>query len=131
MIEVVEGVNAAITTVKKLNELNEKIKNAEVKMLIADLSIQLSDAKISISELLDRNRVLQEEINSLKSDQCEPLTFKDGVYFDSNNDGPFCPGCYDGKKQKHRILPVAAPLHRKMGVHQCSVCGKFFNYKGI
>jgi hypothetical protein len=130
MVEVIEGINAAIETVKKLIEVNEKVKDADVKMLIADLSIQLAEAKISIAELLDKNRKLQEEIKTLKSEPCEALIFKDDVYFDNNGDGPFCPGCYDGKRQKHRILPVAAPVHRKMGVHQCTVCGKFFTYKG-
>ena len=129
MIDVILGINAAIETVTKLKELNEKIKDADVKMLIADLSIELAEAKISIAELLDKNRELQNEINSLKSEQCEPLIFKNGVYFDSNGDGPFCPGCYEGEKKKHRILLVGAPVHRQRGVHQCTVCQKFFTYR--
>ena len=33
MIEIIEGVNSAIETVKSLSTLNEKIKDADVKML--------------------------------------------------------------------------------------------------
>jgi regulator of replication initiation timing len=129
MLELMAVVNASIETAKKLKALNEKIENADVKMLIADLCIQLSEAKLSISELLDNNRKLQEEINSLRSDQCEPLIFKDGVYYDSNNDGPFCPSCYDEKKRKHRMVPIN-PMYHKPGVHKCVVCDKRFNTNG-
>jgi len=128
MIDVILGINSAIETVTKLKELNEKIKDADVKMLIANLSIELSEAKISISELLDKNRELQEEINSLKSEQNEVFFFKDGVYFDSNGNGPFCPSCYEGEKKKHSLLPSANPVNRKMGGHQCTVCQKYFTY---
>ena len=130
MVDVITGIDAAIKTAKKLIEVNEAIENADVKMLIAELSVQLAEAKISIAELLDKNRGLQDEIESLKKKQDEELNFIDGVYFDNNGDGPFCPGCYDGKKQKHRLILVSASQHRKMGVHRCSVCNKFFTYEG-
>ena len=48
-MDVITGINIAIETLKKLKEVNESIKNAEIKMIIADLSLQLSEAKMSIS----------------------------------------------------------------------------------
>ena len=130
MIDIIAGVNAALETVKKLKEVNEKIKNAEVKMIIADISMQLADAKISISELLDRNRILENEIKSLKEKECEKLIYKNGAYYSSDGDGPFCPGCYDEKGKKYRIAIISADL-KFTGIHKCTVCGKTVALKTI
>ena len=123
MIDIIAGVNAAFETLKKLKEVNEKVKNADVKMLIADLSMQLADAKISISELLDKNRALEEEIKSLKGKESEKLIYKNGAYYSSDGDGPFCPGCYDEKGKKYRIAIISADFEFT-GIHKCTVCGK-------
>jgi hypothetical protein len=45
MIEIIAGINSAIETVRKLGVLNEKIKDVDIKMLIADLNIELANAK--------------------------------------------------------------------------------------
>ena len=122
MIEIISGLNTAIDLVKRLRELNDKIQSADIKMLIADLSEQLAEAKISIAELLEKNLKLEEEIKSLKEKKKEELVFKNGAYYSVNDDGPFCPGCYDKQKSKSRLIRNTG--FEIMGNYRCSVCGK-------
>jgi hypothetical protein len=57
MIDIIMGLNSSIELLKNLHKLNEKIRNAEIDMIIADLNIQLAESKNSIAELLNRNSV--------------------------------------------------------------------------
>jgi hypothetical protein len=129
MVELITGLTSAIDIVKRLNLLNEKIKNADIKILIANLNIELANAKNNISELIIENQELKNEIIELKNTKIEKLQFKDGAYYDSVGDGPFCSGCYDSKKSKIRLIDND-PNFKFTGNYLCPVCGNMFNVKG-
>jgi regulator of replication initiation timing len=128
MIELGTALAGALDIVKKLNALNEKIKDADIKMLIADLNIELADAKNDIAKLITENQRLKTEIDNLKNDKFDKLQFKNGAYYDTDGNGPFCPGCYDGKNKKSRLVENN-PDFNFIGNYQCSVCGKMFKVK--
>ncbi|MDR0873029.1 MAG: hypothetical protein LBN27_06120 [Prevotellaceae bacterium] len=125
MIEIVEAVNSAIETVKRLSALNEKIKDADVKMLIADLNIELANAKNNIAELLTENQRLKDEIKKLNKKRMEKLQFKGGAYYSSTGDGPFCQRCYDSKQLKNRLVENN-PDFKFIGNYKCSICNNMF-----
>jgi hypothetical protein len=99
MIEIIDAVNVIITSLKNLHELSEKERYAEVKKGIADMSAQLSDMKIAAYEIKDENTELKEEIKRLKSLSERELTKKNGLYYDKDGDGPYCPTCWDNDKR--------------------------------
>jgi hypothetical protein len=90
MVELIAGLTSAIDIGKRLSLLNEKIKDADIKMLIADLNIELANAKNNIAELITENQKLKSEIDNLKNDKVDKLQFKGGAYYDTAGDGPFC-----------------------------------------
>ena len=128
MVEIITGLTSAIDIVTKLNALNEKIKDADIKMLIADLNIELAKAKNSIAELITENQKLKSEIDNLRNNKTEKLQFKGGAYYDTTGDGPFCPGCYDNKNKKIRLVDND-PNFKFIGNYLCPVCGNMFNVK--
>ena len=128
MLELISGLTSAIDIAKKLSSLNAKIKDADIKNLIADLNIELANAKITIAELITENQELKLKNNDLKNIKPERLIFKKGAYFDADDDGPFCPGCYDGKNKRSRLVDNN-PDFKFIGNYQCSVCSKMFNVK--
>jgi hypothetical protein len=94
-------------------------------MLIADLNIELANAKNSIAELLTENQKLKTEIKEQGNNKMGKLQFKGGAYYDIAGDGPFCPGCYDGKQLKSRLV-ANNPDFNFIGNYKCSVCTKMF-----
>jgi len=103
---------------RKRNQSIEKIN-----YFITKPSKQVHENDFSKSALLEKNKKLEEEIKSIKEKENEKLVFKNGAYFDNNNDGPFCPGCYDEKGKKSRITIISNDL-RSTGIHKCTVCGR-------
>ena len=51
MVDIVAAIQTSIEVVKKLRELSTKVDNAEFKMLLADLSSELGDAKLEAANL--------------------------------------------------------------------------------
>lgn len=111
-----ETINTSIDIMKKLKEVNEKTKDAEIKMLIADLGIELAELKCSFADLLDENRELKDQIKELSSKKEETLIIKNGLYYRKNEDGPFCTGCYDSKKEVIRLTTWG------VNSYKCPVC---------
>lgn len=125
MVELIAGISSAIEIGKKLKALNTKIKDADLNMFIADLNIELANAKNNIAILLDENTKLKAEIEKLNFKKLEVLQFKGGAYYNSNGDGPFCPNCYDGKQKTSRLVENN-PDFKFVGNYICSVCSKMF-----
>ena len=85
-------------------------------------------------ELQEENLQLKEDIALLKSKAKlkEVLTFKDGVYFQENENeliGPFCPKCNDSEQKQIR-------LHESVGMYSikmwnCRNCKSDYDRKNI
>ncbi|GHV83961.1 hypothetical protein AGMMS50212_13010 [Spirochaetia bacterium] len=79
MQDIIQGVTTAVELIKKLTNLNEKIKNADLHNLIADLNFELAKSKNSISELIAENITLKEQIRLLSEKQNEGIIPKNSA----------------------------------------------------
>jgi hypothetical protein len=62
--EIIPSIAAAIGISTKLTDTAKKLRNADLNNLLADLSLQLSEARVKISELLQENVDLREQLDS-------------------------------------------------------------------
>jgi hypothetical protein len=108
MPDLISSVTAAIATVKKLKEVGDKIRDADLKNLLADLSLELAEIKTQLADLTDENRQLKTKIRELESVECDP-----------------CPKC---RKRGWHLEdshpdPTFGPLGGIRRIYQCSLCG--------
>lgn len=94
----VRSISTSIDLIQKIIQLAQKTKNAELCEAIADLRVELSQAKIAIANANDRIVELMAENQQLKEKlypREEPLILgNDGLYYTEEGDGGFCPNCY-------------------------------------
>ena len=108
MADIISGIANALTISSRLREIAKNIENAEFKSLLADLSLELSDAKLKMADLMSDNAQLKEELTKLKS-----------------SDGFKCPSC---ASMAFKIISTKPhPTFGRLGVqerkHKCSSCG--------
>ena len=127
MGDLVTSISTAISIAKRLNEIAKNIQDAEFKNLLADLSLELADTKLKLSEVISENAELKNEVTTLKHTKggSEKLVFKNQMYYTTEGDGPFCPGCYDTKGAKIRI-PEQKGHGAHFGKYRCPSCGEFY-----
>jgi hypothetical protein len=133
MTDVVAAIQSAIEIVGKLRALSKTVENADFKMLLADLSGDLADAKlevanlkISLAQCLDENQSLKNKLTTKSSTKPTP---EDGAYSFEDEDGLFCTACFDTKNQKVRVSELS-PSFRVFGKWKCPSCGAKFG-KGL
>ena len=133
MADILALVSAAIDTVKKLRVVAEKIKDAESRNLIGDLSIALADLKIEIASLKDENLRLQGELKQkmAKESQSGQLVVKEGVlYFNEPPEGkpagPYCPNCKENGNRLILIKDQRGTPFKTFGNFRCPECKAFF-----
>lgn len=118
MIDVITGVTTALNIAKKLREVNEKTKDAEIANLIADLMMQLAEIKSQSADLKIENSDLKEKIRQLENVESEKMILKDDAYYTEDGDGPFCTKCYEADSKKIRLKKSFTSL---TGL-QCPTC---------
>ncbi|KDC50603.1 hypothetical protein [Pseudoalteromonas fuliginea] len=124
MHSVITSINNAITLAQRLREISKNIEDAEFKNVLADLSIEMSDTKLALAQVTEENAELKSELTKLKHSRGESqsdLIFKEFAYYTDSDDGPFCSGCYDSKKQKIRLSPVTGHF-ATFGRFKCPSC---------
>jgi hypothetical protein len=130
MTDIITSIGTAINIVKELKSFNDKLKDSHFSNMIADLNLELAELKLKLADVLTENSNLKIEINNLKSKNTptHSLTYTNGAYYNDNQEGPFCPGCYDLKKSIIRLtnLPIGM---RDFGNFQCPICKSIFNVK--
>ncbi|MBI3049559.1 MAG: hypothetical protein HYY76_14735 [Acidobacteria bacterium] len=72
MTEIIATVASAINIVSRLKAINDRIRDAEFQNVLADLNIELAEAKIQVAELLSENRDLKQRIRELEKADDEP-----------------------------------------------------------
>lgn len=70
MADVFASLSSAIALVKKLREINDKVKDAESKSLIADLSIELAEIKMQLADVMNENTRLRGELQGEPCPKC-------------------------------------------------------------
>ena len=77
MTDIINTISSAISMASKLKEISQNIKNAEFKNILADLSLELAEAKLKLASIITENTQLKERIHTLE-----------------NIDGDPCPKCH-------------------------------------
>ena len=98
MLEIISTVNVLLSTFKNIKTLYDKADYIELKSHILDMNEQILNMKEAALELRDENIDLKEKIKQLTLLSEKVLALKDGAYYDNNNNGPYCPTCYDNGK---------------------------------
>ncbi|TNE41644.1 MAG: hypothetical protein EP321_03250 [Sphingomonadales bacterium] len=129
MIEVVQTIQTSIEIVGKLLALSKKIGDADFKMLIADLSNELGDAKLEAANLKNELASLRQENTDLKQrlerrENDRPI-YADGVYNFEGEDGQFCTSCFDTGQRKIRVRRLANGFE-VFGKWECPSCNATF-----
>ena len=108
MGDLISSVSTAITIAKRLKEINDHIKDAEFKNLLADLSVELADVKLKLAEVIEENLTLKGKIRELQNTEGEP-----------------CPKCRKSgwQLESSEPDPVFGELGGIQRVYKCSVCG--------
>lgn len=117
-------VQGAIDIAKKLSALSKKVQDVEFSTMLADLSMQLVDAKTEMLGMKDQINKLTQENKDLKErleakEQGKPI-FDNGVYKFEGDDGVYCPSCFDSKQRKIRLNKVPPGFDVR---YECNSCG--------
>jgi hypothetical protein len=128
-VDLVSSISTAIDIVKKLRELDRKVSEADFKMLLADLTSELGDAKLNAANLKielaeSKERVGQLERELAQRSDAEP-ELHEGAYIFGDQKRHYCTGCYD-RSGKKILLNELTGIWRDFGKWQCPACEKHF-----
>jgi regulator of replication initiation timing len=125
--------SSAIDVVKKLTELAGKTQNIELQEGAIELRTQILEIKEALLKAKEENYELREE-NTLFKEKITRLetitdipTFKNGAYYKSDEDGPYCTGCYD---QDRKLIRLAPPTVKSVPICLCPKCKTIYNLSG-
>jgi hypothetical protein len=128
--KVITATKAAIDSLKTLaqyaDEVKDTQKRGEFMRIIGELNLELAETQIKLAEQLQENIGLKGEISDLKKEieklkipSSKPI-IRDGLYF-TDNDGPFCTGCYDTNEKLVRVTETP-PVMQSLGKYRCPNC---------
>jgi hypothetical protein len=126
-VEILSSISGAIEIAKKLRVLGQKVGDADFKMLLADLTDQLGDAKLEAAnlkiELAEKtSRITELERQTQNRQNTEP-DVHEGAYVFGDLTRHFCTGCYDTARKK--ILLTEKTGHRTVfGKWSCPACNQ-------
>lgn len=116
---VVATIATAAANVKSIYEASKTSANAELKQMIADLSMQLVDASLRMAELKHKVIRLQQENADLKAKSEMPTPkMLWGCYKFQGMEGLYCPKCFENSGKMHRTARA-----ENGRFYRCSVCG--------
>jgi len=125
MVDVVQAIQSAIEIVGRLRSFSKKIDETEFRMLLADLSGDLADAKVEvaglkveIARLMEQNQELAARLGQRASDK---PAVSDGAYRFEGDDGHFCTACFDVRQQRVRLSPLVGAF-TTLGRWECPSC---------
>jgi len=115
--------------VTKLRALNKKVGEAEFKMLLADLTSALGDAKLEAAnlkiELAEVKGEAQRFAEALQQRESAQPDVHEGAYVFGSDGRHYCTGCYDTQGKKV-LLNELTGVWTDFGKWQCPVCDKTF-----
>ena len=118
-MDIISPINNSLALLTRLREISQNIKEAEIKNIIADISLELADTKLAAADLKEQIVTLREENLALKSQKqsTEKPEIKYGCYYFDNDDSRlYCTACFDSKGAKS--LTSRGPG----GYRICGVC---------
>lgn len=103
-----EVVNNVIEGLRKIREVSQRIQNAELQNLVADLMINAADLRIELAQAKEDNIKLREEIADIKRrrDLRSNIEYRGTLVYlktllPGYPDGPFCPCCLENEGKLH------------------------------
>jgi hypothetical protein len=113
------SINAAWQTLSRLRQISKSIEHAEFRGLLADLSVQLSDAKVENAALKEKVASLMDALakkqNAAKAR--EPYKLQWGcAKFEGDDHMLYCVRCYEREGRKHPTSRVDSRFR------MCTVC---------
>jgi regulator of replication initiation timing len=123
MTELLTMTSAAVSTIGAMLKISNDIKNSELQRQIAELNMQIANIQNEAASLIKENGDLREKLDMYKNEKKNPLVYnsEDGLYYDDENDGPFCTRCYDKNKERIRVIKNTL---------KCPECNAYFGYTG-
>jgi len=95
-------IDDVITGMKQLREIAQKVRDAELQGVIADLMLKIADLKTEMAELSEENLELRRQVDELtqKADIRSKVEFRNGMYYPTEpiqgyGEGPFCSLCLE------------------------------------
>lgn len=95
----------------------QKADNASLVNQLIDLQSEMIDMQNTISKLRDHNQLLSEQLeikNKMQYDH--EMNYYMEVSVNGNQEGPFCPRCWDRDRKQARLAKNDLDL-------KCNVCG--------
>lgn len=126
------SIKIALNIAKELKGATSAIKDAEVKLKIAELLEAMAEVKVQLVEAQDENLNLKQKIKELEVALArqDEVVFRDGYYFiaepqEDKPEGPFCPNCYSSGNALSLLTEVTGTF-RRFGKYECPACDKKF-----
>ena len=134
MADIIGLLGTAVDSVRKLKEVADKLKNAELRNSIGDLSLALADLKLEVARLKEENLRLQGEMQQAKNreQQAGELIAKDGVLWfkepppPGKTVGPYCPNCKENGNKLVLIQDQRRTPFRRLYHFECPLCQSKF-----
>lgn len=128
----ISSIKVAIEIAKELKGATSAIKDAEVKLKIAELLEAMSEVKIQLVEAQDENLELKKAIKQLEAALArqDEVIFRDGYYYlaepqEGKPEGPFCSNCYSSNNRLTLLTEVTGTF-RRFGKYHCPACEQRF-----
>ena len=128
----ITSIKVAIDIAKELKGATSAIKDAEVKLKIAELMEAMAEVKIQLVEAQDENLELKQTIKKLefalaKQDE---VVFRDDYYYlaepqEGKPEGPFCSNCFTTNSRLTLLTEVTGTF-RSFGKYKCPACEQRF-----
>jgi hypothetical protein len=112
----------AMSLAGRLREINKTIGNAEFSGLLAELQLELAEAKARIADLVAQNSELRTQLSEREAAAAlvGEMTFDGQVYRKENDSSAYCPTCFDSDGKPIRMSALSPPLNRSVQF----LCGK-------
>tara|TARA_B110000211_G_scaffold163688_1_gene184834 strand:+ start:69 stop:452 length:384 start_codon:yes stop_codon:yes gene_type:complete len=125
VIEYVNGIKVAWEIAKAVKVSADAIDDAQIKLQVAELIGALADARIQAAESSELIASLELRLKSKIE-----MKFNGSVYFKVNDaneqDGPWCPTCYDARHLEIRLHAWRAYNNRGYERWHCRECQAYF-----
>ncbi|KPK58456.1 MAG: hypothetical protein AMK73_09295 [Planctomycetes bacterium SM23_32] len=107
------GISDLMSAAEKAYQVAQKLRDAELNEVIADLRLKAAELKADMAELRAENAELRESIEEMRrqADIRAKVAFDGHVYWaedaiEGYGKGPFCPTCLDGDA---RLVNLVGP----------------------
>ncbi len=128
-MDIVTSLGTAIGVAKKLHELGKKVSDADFKIMLAELTDALGDAKLEAADLKMQLAEAEEEVQALKSAVAKREAalpeIHDHAYVFEDRSRHYCTGCYDIRGQKI-LLNQLSGAFTAFGKWECPACDKTY-----